>query len=489
MNADILERGQIPAAVAAVVAEQPLVDLHTHLYPPGFGTPVPSAAGRTDPAGLMLWGIDELVTYHYLIAEVYRVVPPSQLPYEQFWKMTRSQQADHVWKHLFVERSPLSEACRGILTTLHRLGLDPNVKDLASLRPFFLQQDPDRYIDRVMELAGIERITMTNAVFDDNERQRWLSGARVKDARFRAVLRIDPMLRDWPTAACRLNEWGFSVEPEITGRTVEEARRFLREWIDRIEAVYLAVSLPPEFRYPAAGGELPPSPLAGEGLGVRGELPPSPPGGEGLGVRGELPPSPLGGEGLGVRGETRDRLGQAVLEQVILPTCAERGLPFAMMIGSRLRVNPALRDAGDMVGQADVQAVVNLCRAFPDNRFLVTMLSRENQHELAVAARKFSNLLIFGCWWFLNNPSLIDEITRLRVELLGTSFVPQHSDARILDQLIYKWDHSRRLLARILSEKYVDLADTGWQVRREDIQRDVRRLLRDNFLEFSGQSR
>jgi hypothetical protein len=270
MNADILERGQIPAAVAAVVAEQPLVDLHTHLYPPGFGTPVPSAAGRTDPAGLMLWGIDELVTYHYLIAEVYRVVPPSQLPYEQFWKMTRSQQADHVWKHLFVERSPLSEACRGILTTLHRLGLDPNVKDLASLRPFFLQQDPDRYIDRVMELAGIERITMTNAVFDDNERQRWLSGARVKDARFRAVLRIDPMLRDWPTAACRLNEWGFSVEPEITGRTVEEARRFLREWIDRIEAVYLAVSLPPEFRYPAAGGELPPSPLAGEGLGVRG---------------------------------------------------------------------------------------------------------------------------------------------------------------------------------------------------------------------------
>jgi hypothetical protein len=152
-------------------------------------------------------------------------------------------------------------------------------------------------------------------------------------------------------------------------------------------------------------------------------------------------------------------------------------------------VNPDLRDAGDMVGQADVQAVVNLCRAFPDNRFLVTMLSRENQHELAVAARKFSNLLIFGCWWFLNNPSLIDEITRLRVELLGTSFVPQHSDARILDQLIYKWDHSRRLLARILSEKYVDLADTGWQVRREDIQRDVRRLLRDNFLEFSGQSR
>ena len=41
---------------------------------------------------------------------------------------------------------------------------------------------------------------------------------------------------------------------------------------------------------------------------------------------------------------------------------------------------------------------------------------------------------LLGCWWFVNNPSLIDEITRMRMELLGTSFIPQHSDARILDQ-------------------------------------------------------
>jgi hypothetical protein len=50
------------------------------------------------------------------------------------------------------------------------------------------------------------------------------------------------------------------------------------------------------------------------------------------------------------------------------------------------------------------------------------VLARENQHELAVLARKFRNLHIFGCWWFLNNPSLVDEVTRMRVELLGLSF-------------------------------------------------------------------
>ena len=56
--------------------------------------------------------------------------------------------------------------------------------------------------------------------------------------------------------------------------------------------------------------------------------------------------------------------------------------------------------------------IVELCARFPRNKFFITMLSRENQHELCVAARKFGNLMVFGCWWFLNNPSIVSEITR-----------------------------------------------------------------------------
>ena len=122
-------------------------------------------------------------------------------------------------------------------------------------------------------------------------------------------------------------------------------------------------------------------------------------------------------------------------------------LPFAVMIGVRRGVNPALKGAGDGVGRADVGALERLCVENPDVTFLATFLSRENQHELCVAARKFRNLMPFGCWWFLNNPSIVSEITRERLELLGTSFIPQHSDARILEQLIYKWQHSRRIIA------------------------------------------
>jgi hypothetical protein len=324
------------------------------------------------------------------------------------------------------------------LTALAKLGLDPNEKSLEPFRNFFDAQDPSRYIDRVMELANVSSITMTNPVFDDNERNRWLAdGARMGgDPRFKAVLRIDPLLRNFESAAKRMSGWGYGVQSEVGEKTVEEARRFLRDWIDRQKAIYLAVSLPPEFRYLADGND------------------------------------------------PRAMAGQIMLQKVVLPVCAERGLPFAMMIGSKLRVNPALGDAGDMVGKSDVQAVVRLCQEFPANKFFVTMLARENQHELCVAARKFGNLMVFGCWWFLNNPSLIEEIERMRFELLGTSFIPQHSDARVLDQLIYKWEHSRRVLGKVLADKYSDLLETGRRLSEADVRRDAKLLLEGNFTEF-----
>src|ERR1700676_5588832 len=156
------------------------------------------------------------------------------------------------------------------------------------------------------------------------------------------------------------------------------------------------------------------------------------------------------------------------------------------MIGVRYQVNPALRLAGDGAGKADLRTVENLCSASPDNKFLIRVLSRENQHDLCVHARKFANLMPFGCWWFLNNPSVVEEITRERLEMLGSSFIPQHSDARILEQVIYKWRNTRRTLAPLLTKAYQLLAEDGRAVTRADIERDVRRLFRSNFEQFVG---
>jgi hypothetical protein len=157
---------------------------------------------------------------------------------------------------------------------------------------------------------------------------------------------------------------------------------------------------------------------------------------------------------------------------------------MALMLGVKRAVNPALRLAGDGSGQCRLGALEHLCEQFPNNKFLVTVLARENQHELCVVARKFRNLHIFGCWWFTNIPSVIEEMTRMRLELLGLSFTPQHSDARVLDQLIYKWTHSRRVLTRVLAETYAEVAATGWVPSRAEIERDVRDLFGGAFERF-----
>ena len=72
----------------------------------------------------------------------------------------------------------------------------------------------------------------------------------------------------------------------------------------------------------------------------------------------------------------------------------------------------------------------------------------------------------------------------MRIEMLGLSFTPQHSDARVLDQLIYKWRHSREVIAFVLMEKYDDLAYSGWMPTEAEIKRDVADLFGGAFERF-----
>lgn len=117
-------------------------------------------------------------------------------------------------------------------------------------------------------------------------------------------------------------------------------------------------------------------------------------------------------------------------------------------------------------------------------KFLATFLSRVNQHELCIVANKFRNLHIYGCWRYCNNPSIIAEMTRMRMELLGTSFTAQHSDARVLDQIVYKWKYSRRVIAEVLTEQYLGLLGTGWKLTKADVRQDVWRYFGGAYEEF-----
>jgi len=84
----------------------------------------------------------------------------------------------------------------------------------------------------------------------------------------------------------------------------------------------------------------------------------------------------------------------------------------------------------------------------------------------------------------VNTPTLGGELTLMRTELLGLSFIPQHSDARVLDQLIYKWSEARVMIGKVLTEKYGALLRTGWNLSEKEIARDAAGLLGGNFHEF-----
>lgn len=401
------------AVVRDTVERTPITDIHTHLYAPVFGD-------------LLLWGVDELLIYHYLIAEVIRA---SRIDPAAFYAKSKREQADFMWQTLFIERSPFSEARRGVLTVLDKLGLDVASRDLAAYREYFEQQTVEGYIDTVFEKANLKSVVMTNDPFDDTERPVWESGADV-DKRFHAALRIDPVLNDWTTACGRLKGWGYDVDEGLSAKTLEEVRRFLSDWLKKTRALYMAVSLPQDFVFP------------------------------------------------------EDSPRAKLMAECIVPVAKEHNVPFAMMIGVKRAMNPALKLAGDGVAKSNVGSVERLCVSYPDTKFMVTMLAREDQHELSIAARKFPNLFLFGCWWFLNVPSLIEEMTRMRFELLGTSVLPQHSDARVLDQVIYKWSHSRVIIAKVLADKYADLLGTGWTLKQSEIERDVADLLGENFWHY-----
>lgn len=409
----MLDKEELYKIIDRIFHEIKMIDIHTHLYPPTFDR-------------FFLRGIDDLLTYHYLVAETLRYIDMNP---DKFYSLPKEKQAEVVWKTLFVERTPISEASMGIMTILNEYNLDVNLKDLDKYRRFFKDIDPEEHVNLVFNKANIDFVVMTNDPFDEKEISYWKDRKEI-DLRFKPSLRLDLLVNNWEEAYIYLKDLGYKVSYDLGEKSIKEIRRFLEYTFDIINPLYLAVSLPPDYKYPD------------------------------------------------------DSLRNKILENIIFPFAESYNLPVALMIGVKRRVNPMLRVAGDSLGKTDITVIENLCRTFSHIRFLVTMLSRENQHELCVTARKFKNLMIFGCWWFLNNPSLVEEITRMRFELLGFSFIPQHSDARVLDQLIYKWKHSVDVIKNILVDKYWKLLSLGLNLKEEDIKRDITQLFRKNFEDF-----
>ena len=287
--------------------------------------------------------------------------------------------------------------------------------------------------------------------------------------RFRSALRVDPFLTgDKATISNTVQSAGYDT-------SFDGIRKFILDWCETIKPEYMMASTPHNFF--VEEGNL---------AGIKN-----------MGINAEALKDPFAFASPAFNDcnacDEKD-VPSAINEEspflhLLMNICEELDLPLAIKIGAHRQVNPLLREAGDgVVAFADSGMLSRLCSRFPRVRFLATFLSRNNQHEACVLATKFRNLHLYGCWWFCNNPSIIEEITTMRLEMLGTAFTAQHSDARVIDQLIYKWSHSREVIAKALADQYNKLKSSGWRVKRGEIRRDVRRIFGGSYEDFMMKS-
>ena len=124
----ILSPHEILEAVEEELKATPFIDIHTHLFQPSLGENG-------------LWGIDNLITYHYLEAELFR---SSRITPAEYFGLSRREKANAIWRALFVENAPVSEATRGVVAVLNAFGLPAEGPDLTQAREFFDNQQIGR---------------------------------------------------------------------------------------------------------------------------------------------------------------------------------------------------------------------------------------------------------------------------------------------------------------------------------------------------------
>lgn len=143
--------------------------------------------------------------------------------------------------------------------------------------------------------------------------------------------------------------------------------------------------------------------------------------------------------------------------------CAEYRLPFDLMIG----VNRRVYEEGVFQGQDLYDSRVSLIQyksllnAFPQVTFPISVLASVTNQELTSYAWIFPNVVTNGHWWYSNTPVFIEHDTGARLEAVPqTKQIGYYSDMYKLEFALPKFNMYKRLLAKVLAERFV--MDRGW---------------------------
>ena len=161
--------------------------------------------------------------------------------------------------------------------------------------------------------------------------------------------------------------------------------------------------------------------------------------------------------------------------------CAEFSLPFDLMIG----VNRSVYRTGVYQGQDLYDSRVSLIQyqelfnAFPQVVFPISVLASVTNQELASYAWIFPNVVTHGHWWYSNTPTFIEHDAAARLEAVPrTKQIGYYSDMYKLEFALPKFNMYKRILAKILAERFVidrrwteeRAVDLGQQVLRGNVE-------------------
>ncbi len=183
-------------------------------------------------------------------------------------------------------------------------------------------------------------------------------------------------------------------------------------------------------------------------------------------------------DGTSVTPEARATVARFVF-WMLAEYCVEYRLPFDLMIG----VNRAVYQSGVYQGQDLYDSRVSLIQyrhlfnAFPQVTFPISVLASVTNQELTSYAWIFPNVVTNGHWWYSNTPTFIEHDAAARLEAVPmTKQIGYYSDMYKLEFALPKFNMYKRILAKVLAERFV--VDRGWSEERA-VELGVT-VLRDN---------
>lgn len=421
-----ISESQTMSAASEILSELEslrLIDPHTHINPH-------SAASET---------LADILGYHYYTELAHsaglareQIEEPGISPKEKVsrlvpWLATIENTAQYSW---------LLEMCQVFFDFQDDRITEANWEALYDSSEQRMQADD--WETTVLDRSGLDQVYLTND-FDDP-----LSG--FDSQLYVPCLRTDDLVFHLSTAAVQQR---LQKATEITASSAETLRQAVGRLFDHFtanNARACAISLPPDFA---------PQPVEDQRADV-------------------VLSKAAGGQEL-TADEQRDL--SCFVFWSLAEQCADRSLPFDLMIG----VNRRVYESGVFQGQDLYDKRVSLIQyrqlfnAFPQVMFPTSVLSETSGQELVSYAWIFPNVLPNGHWWYSNIPVYIEQDCRSRLQAVPrTKQIGYYSDMYKLEFALPKFAMYRRILARVLATDFV--GDRGWSVEKAvDLGRQVLR--------------